>query len=54
MEIRLQHQVSFQLKNALEDSDFPQELVQSAVNTLFNVFDNINKNPNDASKNAGI
>jgi len=44
----LQHQVSFQLKNALEDSAFPQELVQSAVNTLFNVFDNLNKtNPTE-------
>jgi len=39
----LQHEVSFQLKNALEDSSFPQELVDSAVNTVFNVFNNFNK-----------
>jgi len=39
----LQSQVSFQLKNALEDSAFPEDLVSSAVNTLFNVFNNIHQ-----------
>jgi len=39
----LQHEVSFQLKNALEESGtFPKELVDSAVNTVFNVFTNFN------------
>ena len=27
----------------MEDGEFPKELVESALNTLFNVFDNVNK-----------
>jgi len=49
----LRQQVSFKLKSTLEDSSFPQELVDSAVNTLFNVFDKLEKTPVSALKKSG-
>lgn len=54
IQFSLQNQISFQLKNNLEDSQFPQELVQSAVDTLFNVFDNMKKDlsPSEAKQNG--
>lgn len=48
----LRHQVSLKLKSTLEDSAFPQELVDSAINTLFNVFDKIEKTP--SLKKSGV
>jgi uncharacterized protein YsxB (DUF464 family) len=50
----LQHQVSFQLRNALEDSAFPEELVSSAVNTLFNVFNNIHQEKSALLKGESV
>ncbi len=42
-----------QLKSELEDSDFPQELVDSALNTLVNVFQTFNKSKVQEDPKAG-
>jgi len=46
----LQHDVSYQLRNALDDSAFPEEIFKSAVNSVFPVFNSLNKeNTNEVS-----
>ncbi len=50
--LSLQHDVSYQLNKALDDSAFPELLLESAVNSVFPVFTGMKKdNTNNQDSN---